>query len=202
MLTIAASRHWSTRQLDVSNAFLHGTLQEHVLCQQPTGFVNPDRPNVVCLLDKSLYGLRQAPRAWFNRFAAFVIRIGFTPTRLDSSLFVLQRGNDIVYLLLYVDDIVLTGSSPQLLQELIRHLQAEFAVKDLGDLRFFLGIDVQRNASGFYLSQQRYVEDILERAGMANCKPASTPIDAKGKVSADGPVIDDAKHYRSLAEAL
>lgn len=102
-----------------------------MLCQQPTGFVNPDRPNVVCLLDKSLYGLRQAPRAWFNRFAAFVIRIGFTPTRLDSSLFVLQRGNDIVYLLLYVDDIVLTGSSPQLLQELIRHLQVEFAVKTL-----------------------------------------------------------------------
>jgi hypothetical protein len=183
VLTIAASRRWSTCQLDVSNAFLHGTLQEHVLCQQPSGFVDAARPNAVCLLDKSLYGLRQAPRAWFNRFAAFVIRIGFTLTRSDSSLFVLRRCSEIVYLLFYIDDIVLTGSSTALLQEIIRRLQAEFAVKDLGALSFFLGIDVKRNSDGFYLSQQRYVEDILERAGMTNCKPAATPIEAKRQAS-------------------
>lgn len=131
VLTIAASRRWSTRQLDVSNAFLHGTLQEHVLCQQPSGFVDATRPNTVCLLDKSLYGLRQAPRAWFNRFAAFVIRIGFTLTRSDSSLFVLRRGSEIVYLLFYIDDIVLTGSSTALLQEIIRRLQADFLSRTL-----------------------------------------------------------------------
>jgi hypothetical protein len=183
VLTIAASRRWSTHQLDVSNAFLHGTLQEHVLYQQPTGFVDAARPNAVCLLDKSLYGLCQAPRAWFNRFTAFVIRIGFTPTSSDSSLFVLRRGSEIVYLLLYIDDIVLTGSSTALLQEIIRRLQAEFTVKDLGALSFFLGIDVKCNADGFYLSQQRYAEDILERAGMTNCKPAATPINAKRQAS-------------------
>ena len=195
VLTIAASRRWSTRQLDVSNAFLHGNLQEHVLCQQPTGFVDPEHPNAVCLLDKSLYGLRQAHRAWFTRFADHAIKLGFKPTRSDASLFVLRRGHDIAYLLLYVDDIVLTGSSPALLQDIIQRLKLEFAVKDLGDLRFFLGIDVKRTAEGFCLSQQRYAEDILERAGMTNCKPATTPIDAKGKLSADGPVIDDAKTY-------
>lgn len=91
VLTIAALRQWPTRQLDVSNAFLHGNLKEHVLCQQPIRFVDADCPNVVCLLDRSLYGLKQAPRAWFTCFATFVIKLGFTSTRSDSSLFVLRR---------------------------------------------------------------------------------------------------------------
>jgi hypothetical protein len=115
VLTVAASRRWSTRQLDVSNMFLHDTVQEHVLCQQPTGFADTDHPNVVCLLDKSLYNLQQAPRAWFDCFAKFIVSFGFTPTCSDSSLFVFRCGVGIAYLLLYVDDMVLTGSSPALL---------------------------------------------------------------------------------------
>lgn len=202
VLTIAASRRWATKQLDVSNAFLHGHLHEHVLCQQPTGFVDTARPDAVCLLDKSLYGLRQAPRAWFTRFAEFVVKLGFWATRSDSSLFVLRRGHDVAYLLLYVDDIVLTGSNNMLLQDIVDRLRGEFAVKDMGELSFFLGIDVQRTKEGFYLSQARYAEDILERAGMTNCKPAPTPIDAKSKFPAEGPITDDAQSYRSLAGAL
>jgi hypothetical protein len=114
----------------------------------------------------------------------------------------LRHGNAITYLLLYVDNIVLTGSNPVLLQHIVAWLQSEFAVKDLGVLHFSLGIDVRRTSAGFFLSQQRYAEDILERASMTNCKPASTPIDAKGKLSTDGPPIDDVKDYRSLAGAL
>jgi hypothetical protein len=116
VLTIAASKQWPTRQLDVSNAFLHGYLDEYVLCQQPVGFVDPGRPQAVCRLDKSLYGLRQAPRAWFTRFATYVTRLGFKATRSDSSLFVLRRGSDVAYLLLYVDDMVITASSSSLLR--------------------------------------------------------------------------------------
>jgi histone deacetylase 1/2 len=202
ILTIAASRRWPTKQLDVSNAFLHGHLQEHVLCQQPTGFVDAERPDAVCLLNKSLYGLRQAPRAWFTRFATFIAKLGFQATRSDSSLFVLHHGSEVSYLLLYVDDIVLTGSSLDLLQRIVDHLRNEFAIRDMGELRFFLGIDVRRTSAGFSLSQARYAEDILQRAGMSSCKPAPTPIDAKSKLSADGPVTDDASSYRSLAGAL
>jgi histone deacetylase 1/2 len=202
VLTIAASRRWTTKQLDVSNAFLHGHLKEHVFCQQPTGFVDAERPNAVCLLDKSLYGLRQAPRAWFTRFANFAVKLGFHATRSDSSLFVLRHGDDIAYLLLYVDDIVLTGSSPALLQHVVDHLRAEFAVKDMGELRFFLGIDVKRTSTGFYLSQEQYAEDILQRAGMSSCKPVSTPVDSRGKLPAAGAAIDDVSSYRRLAGAL
>ncbi|XP_066323353.1 uncharacterized mitochondrial protein AtMg00810-like [Miscanthus floridulus] len=97
---------------------------------------------------------------------------------------------------------VLTGSSTAVLQHIVDRLRAEFATKDLGELRFFLGIDVKRTPSGFLLSQQRYAEDVFDRAGMLNCKPASMPIDAKGKLSADGAKIDDASTYRSLAGAL
>ena len=97
---------------------------------------------------------------------------------------------------------MLTGSSSALLQHIVDCLRAEFAVKDMGALRFFLRIDVKRTKDGFYLSQERYTEDILERAGMTNCKPASTPIDAKNKLAADGPPTDDATSYRSLAGAL
>ncbi|XP_066320392.1 uncharacterized mitochondrial protein AtMg00810-like [Miscanthus floridulus] len=141
----------------------------------------------------------------------FIINIGFTLTRSNSSLFVLRRSNDVTYLLLYVDDIVLTGSSTTLLQQIVERLRREFVVKDLVELSFFLRIDVKRDATGFlrhgplhfYLSQQRYTEDILERAGMANCKPATTPIDTKGKLSADDNTkVDDVKSYRSLAGAL
>jgi hypothetical protein len=202
VLTIAASRNWTTKQLNVSNAFLHGHLKEEVFCQQPTGFVDANRPDAVCLLDKSLYGLRQAPRAWFERFAAFIKTIGFSPTRSDPSLFILRHGSSTAFLLLYVDDIVLTGSSLALLQHVVDKLRAEFAVKDMGALRFFLGIDVQRTKDSFYLSQERYVDDILECAGMASCKPATTPIDGKHKLAADGAPIDDAKDYRSMAGAL
>jgi hypothetical protein len=114
----------------------------------------------------------------------------------------LCRGHDIAYLLLYVDDIVLTGSSPRLLQHVVDSLCAEFAVKDMGELHFFLGIDVKHTANGFFLSQERYAEDILERAGMSSCKPVPTPVDSKGKVPTDGAKIDDAATYRSLAGAL
>jgi histone deacetylase 1/2 len=149
-----------------------------------------------------LYGLRQAPRAWFTRFAEYVIKLGFVATRSDSSLFVLRRGNDVAYLLLYVDDIVLTGSSSGLLRLIVDRLRAEFAVKDTGALRFFLGIDVKRDRNGFYLSQERYAEDILERAGMTNCNSVNTPVDSNGKLSAEGNAIDDASSYRSLVGAL
>ena len=144
VLTIAATRNWPVHQMDVNNAFLHGRLAERVYCQQPAGFVDGHHPKHVCLLDKSLYGLKQAPRAWFARFAAFAHQLGFVSSRADPSLFVLHSSAGDAYLLLYVDDIVLTASSTALLQHLQRQLSGEFSMKDLGSLHYFLGIAVTR----------------------------------------------------------
>jgi len=154
VLSIAASRAWPIHQLDVKNAFLHGHLNETVYCQQPPGFVDPAAPDHVCLLQKSLYGLKQAPWAWHQRFATFIQTLGFVTSVSDTSLFVFKEGTSVAYLLLYVDDIVLTASSPALLRHITERLNSEFAMTDLGDLHHFLGISVTRSADGLFLSQR------------------------------------------------
>jgi len=205
VLSLALSRKWPVHQLDVKNAFLHGTLTETVFAAQPSGFEDPAHPDFVCRLNKSLYGLKQAPRAWYSRFATHLVSLGFVEAKSDTSLFIYRRGTDMAYLLLYVDDIVLTASSAQLLRQVISALQQEFAMKDLGELHHFLGMQVQCNADGMVLSQRQYMLDILDRAGMAECKPCTTPVDTNPKVSADSgaPVADPSKSgFRDSSCAL
>ncbi|GJR95972.1 ribonuclease H-like domain-containing protein, partial [Tanacetum coccineum] len=151
---------------------------------------------------RSLYGLKQAPQAWFQRFAAYAARVGFIHSRCDTSLFIYRRGSDTTYLLLYVDDIILTASSTAFLQSIIATLHAEFSMTDLGLLNYFLGISVTRNTSGMFLSQQKYASELLERAGMLTCNPCRTPVDTDSKLSADGDPVSDPTLYRSLAGAL
>jgi hypothetical protein len=130
-----------------------------------------------------LYGLKQAPRTWFLRFTTFLKTIGFVASRSDSSLFILRRGSSIAYLLLYVDDILLTANTHALLMDIIGHLNGEFHMSDLGEVHHFLGVNVHRNQSGLFLSQQQYALEILDRAKMLNCHPITTPIDTKCKMS-------------------
>ncbi|GJX89982.1 ribonuclease H-like domain-containing protein [Tanacetum coccineum] len=153
---------------------------------QPPGFTDSAHSNYVCLLQKSLYGLKQAPRAWFQRFSSYVIRAGFYHSKTDTSLFIFHKGPDIAYLLLYVDDIILTASSTSLLQRIISLLHAEFAMIDLGPLNYFLGISATRTTSGIFLSQTKYATEILEQAQMLNCNPCRTPIDIEKKLGPEG----------------
>jgi hypothetical protein len=120
--------------------------------QQPLGFEDLAHPSHVCLLRKSLYGLKQVPRAWFQRFQSFITMIGFSPSRCDSSLFIYKTATQAVYLLLYVDDIVLTASSSVLLHYIITTLSREFAMTDLGSLSHFLGVAVTLRSSSMFLS--------------------------------------------------
>jgi hypothetical protein len=179
---------------------LHGELKETVYCKQPTRFEDSALPDHVCLLDKSVYALRQVPRAWYQRFAAHLRSLGFVTTDSDTSLFVLRCGSDTAWLLLYVDDIVLTASSNALLQQIVHDLRSAFVVKDLGPLHYFLSIQAPCTPQGFFLHQQQYVEEILERAGMLNCKPATTLVDTKAKVSTvEGTPLTDKTLYRRRA---
>ncbi|WVZ51462.1 LOW QUALITY PROTEIN: hypothetical protein U9M48_002608, partial [Paspalum notatum var. saurae] len=203
VLSIAVSRDWPIHQLDVKNAFLHGHLDKTVYCQQPPGCVDPSAPDHVCLLQKSLYGLKQAPRAWYQRFATYIRRLGFVPAVSDTSLFVYKEGTGIAYLLLYVDDIVLTASSSTLLQTIMGRLHSEFTMTDLGTLHHFLGISVTRSSDSLFLSQRQYALDLLQRAGMAECHSTATPVDTRAKLSAtDGSPVADPSEYRSLLGAL
>ncbi|XP_071680359.1 uncharacterized protein [Lolium perenne] len=203
VLTIAVSHSWPIRQLDVKNAFLNGTLDEEVYCQQPPGFVDEHHPDHVCRLHKSLYGLKQAPRAWYQRSATYLSSLGFTASVTDTSLFVLKSGADMAYLLLYVDDIIITASSTTFLHHLLDRLHNEFAKTDLGDLHFFLGIAVSHFSDGLFLSHRQYAADLLQRSGMSDCHPASTPVDTQSKLSAtEGDLVPDGTKYRSLTGAL
>lgn len=197
VLSLAVSRKWPIHQLDVKNAFLHGNLQETVYMHQPPGFVDPSAPKHVCLLRKSLYGLKQAPRAWYQRFATYILSLGFSSSRCDPSLFVYKQGSDITYLLLYVDDIILTASTDTLRSRIISSLRTEFAMTDLGPLSYFLGISVTREGDSLFLSQKKYAQEILARANMTSCNSAATPVDTKSKLSSnDGPLIEDPTLYR------
>ena len=203
VLSIALSCSWSIHQLDVKNAFLHSHLIETVYMHQPMWFRDPARPDHVCLLHKSLYGLKQAPRAWYYRFATFATTIGVSNSISDNSLFVYHRGSDIAFLLLYVDDIILMASSDMLRKSFISKLSSQIAMKTLGPLNYFLGIAVNRTSTGLFLSQQWYAYEIIEKAGMSQCKPVSTPVATSSKLCANtGSPYDDPTLYRSLASAL
>ncbi|WVZ84808.1 hypothetical protein U9M48_031795 [Paspalum notatum var. saurae] len=204
-LSALALTMWPVDQLDVKNSILHGTLMEIVYCAHAFGFEDPAHPDFVCRLDKSLYGLMQAPRARYSWFATYLVSLRFVEAKLDTSLFVYQRSTTTVYLLLYVDDIVLTTSSPALLRDTIAALQREFSMTDLVSLHHLLGMQVQPQDGGLLLSQHHYMLDILAHAGMSECKPCVTPVDTNPKLSgSDGLALGDkdASDFRSLAGAL
>ena len=202
VLSIAVTRGWNIRQLDVKNAFLHGLLQEEVFMEQPPGYIDTSHPHHVCRLKKAIYGLKQAPRAWFHRFSNFLLTIGFTCSKADYSLFVHSSDNGIIYLLLYVDDIVLTGSNASLIDTFIHKLQQEFSMKDLGNLHYFLGLEVTQSSQGLFLSQVKYARDILIRAELHDSKPIATPMIVSHHLTSDGPLFHSPTIYRSLVGSL
>jgi histone deacetylase 1/2 len=191
--------------LDVKNAFLHGVLEEEVYMKQPPGFEDPHLPHHICKLDKALYGLKQAPRAWFSKLSSKLISLGFIASKADTSLFIYNRSGIHIFVLIYVDDIIVTSSSDQAISALLQDLSAEFALKDLGDLHFFLGIEVKKTSDGLILSQEKYATDLLTRVGMAKCTTCPTPLSSTNKLSlTDGTPLgaEDSTQYRSIVGAL
>ncbi|XP_071678597.1 uncharacterized protein [Lolium perenne] len=206
LLSMALSHRWHLRQLDIQNAFLNGFPDEEVYMRQPPGFVDPDKPDHYCKLVRSLYGLKQAPRAWHARLSSVLGALGFSPSVADTLLFVLRRSGLTVYLLVYVDDIIVLSSTAAAIPRLISQLRSEFSVKDLGILHYFLGIEVSSPSSGTLLLRQRkYALEILARAGMLKCTPVTTPMASSERLcSTDGDLLssEEATQYRSMVGGL
>ncbi|KAG8498333.1 hypothetical protein CXB51_007179 [Gossypium anomalum] len=206
ILSVAVSKGWTLRQVDVNNAFLNGDLKDEVFMQQPPGYVQigPHGERLVCRLTKALYGLRQAPRAWFDKLKGFLLSTGFTLSKSDASLFVRVMTTSTLYVLVYVDDIIVTGNLPDSIDVFVRQLHCEFSLKDMGDLHYFLGIEVTRTSVGsLHLCQRKYIRDLLERSGLANAKHVNTPMVSSSVLSEDdGDRLSDPTEYRSLAGAL
>jgi hypothetical protein len=203
VLSIAAQQSWSLRQLDVSNAFLHGLLKETVYMEQPPGYIDAKFPNHVCQLKKALYGLKQAPRAWFEHFTSYLLTLGFTPSLADPSLFLYRQGITVIYLLLYVDDIIVTGNTPSAIQSLLHQLGTEFDIKDLGQLKYFLGLQIEYRSSGFFVHQHKYAFDLLAKFNMSTCKPCPTPFVSLSRLCKDeGTPLQDPTPFRSMVGGL
>jgi hypothetical protein len=202
LLALAAAKNWFLHQLDVNNAFLHGELDEEVYMTPPPGFVAKGESQV-CKLVKSLYGLKQASRQWFSKFSTTLLSHGFTQSKVDYSLFTRTQGSFFIALLVYVDDIILASNDPAAISDLTVFLNKQFKLKDLGSLKYFLGLEVARSDKGISICQRKYALEILEDAGLLACKPAKFPMEQNLKLSSkDGVSLDDPSSYRRLVGRL
>lgn len=202
LLEISAAKGWELFQMDVHNAFLHGDLDDEVYMKLPPGF-SASSPNKVCKLRKSLYGLRQAPRCWFAELSSALKDFGFKQNYSDYSLFTLKKGSSIVYVLVYVDDLIIGGNDSDLISKFKAYLNRTFHMKDLGILKYFLGIEVSRNKEGIYLSQQKYALDIIAECGLLGTKPIDTPMEQNQTLARDkGEFFSEPTKYRRLVGRL
>jgi len=175
VLTLVVHFDWCIRQSDVSNAFLHGYLAEAVFIEQPKGFVDASHPDYVCHLHKAIYGLKQEPHAWFNHLSQALFEISFHSSKVDISLFIYHTTNATLYVLVYVDDILITGTNKEAIFVVIKQLQVVFAMKDLDDLGFFLGMQALWDSTGLHIRQPKYIMDLLHNSTMIGAKPYSAP---------------------------
>lgn len=203
ILTLALTYNWPLQQLDINNAFLNGILEEEVYMMQPPGFTAPNS-SLVCHLHKALYGLKQAPRQWFERLKTTLLSFGFLNSKCDTSLFIYKHHSVVIYMLVYVDDIIITGNSPPLIKQITQQLNHVFSLKQLGDLDYFLGLEVKKLSNGnLLLTQSKYLRDLLIKTDMENSNPIATPMASTTKLIKTGSAaLSDASHYRSIVRAL
>ncbi|CAJ2656645.1 unnamed protein product [Trifolium pratense] len=202
LLSLAANLDWPLHQLDVKNAFLNGDLEEEVYMDIPPGFEDKFGSNV-CKLNKSLYGLKQSPRAWFEKFTYSMKKQGYIQGQADHTLFTkFSQDGKIAVLIVYVDDIVLTGDDIVEMARVKEKLALDFEIKDLGSMRYFLGMEVARSKDGILVSQQKYILDLLKETGMSGCRPADTPMDPNAKLWEEGSVPVDTGRYQRLVGKL
>jgi hypothetical protein len=202
LIALATIKSWFLHQMDVNNAFLHGELHEDVYMCVPQGVTSP-KPNQVCKLLKSFYGLKQASRKWYERLTGLLVKQGYTQSSSDYSLFTLTNGDSFTALLVYVDDIILAGNSMEEFDRIKRIMHQEFKIKDLGQLRYFLGIEVAHASTGVTICQRKYCLDLLTDTGLLGSKPAPTPLDPSVKLHhEDSAAYDDIAGYRRLIGKL
>ncbi|KAH9792303.1 retrovirus-related pol polyprotein from transposon RE2 [Citrus sinensis] len=207
VLSLAVMSNWKIRQVDVNNAFLNGELSEEVFMDQPEGFISAEKPDYVCKLHKSLYRLKQAPRAWYDKLKGCLLQWGFTNSNSDTSLFLKRSKSSRILVLIYVDDILITGPNSYELEKFIAEFSTKFALKDLGTLSYFLGIEVLYGTDCIFLSQKKYIRDLLSKVNMLSCKDIDTPMSTGMKLQKEaqgtlGHYVEDATHYRSLVGGM
>ncbi|GKC06733.1 putative ribonuclease H-like domain-containing protein [Tanacetum coccineum] len=189
--------------MDVKSAFLYGTIEEEVYVTQPLGFKDPDHPNKVYKVVKALYGLHQAPRAWYETLANYLLSNGFKRGKIDQTLFIKKQKGDILLVQVYVDDIIFSLTNKKLCIGFEKLMKDKFQMSSMGELTFFLGLQVQQKEDGIFISQDKYVAEILKKFNYSDVKSASTPVDLEKPLVKDGDADDvDVHLYRSMIGSL
>ncbi|WZY99333.1 hypothetical protein YC2023_071662 [Brassica napus] len=207
VLSLAVNLGWGLWQMDVKNAFLQGELEDEVYMHPPPGLEHLVKRGNVLTLKKAIYGLKQSPRAWYNKLSTTLNGRGFKKSELDHTLFTLTTPSGMIALLVYVDDIIITGSDKEGIIATKEFLKSMFEIKDLGEMKYFLGIEICRSKEGLFMSQRKYTLDLLKGAGAYGGKTARMPMEDGYKVPREGEIEDgkpyqDPKLYRKLVGKL
>ncbi|KAJ9552836.1 hypothetical protein OSB04_016881 [Centaurea solstitialis] len=202
-LAYAAHKNMTVYQMDVKCAFLNGVLQEEVYVEQPEGFVDPRFPEHVYVLDKALYGLKQAPRAWYETLTDYLLGVGYKKGTIDPTLFLKRSGKDLIIVQIYVDDIIFASTKPEMCQEFENTMKSQFKMSMMGELTFFLGLQVRQRPDGIFINQAKYVQVLLKRFDFGGSNSAATPMPRNFQLNADtsGKPVDQ-KTYRAIIGSL
>ena len=179
-------------QMDVKSAFLNGYINELVYVEQPPSFKDEKKHNHVYKLRKALYGLKQAPRAWYERLRDFLLSKGFKMGKVDTTLFTKKIGNDLFVLQIYVDDIIFGSTNQDFCEEFGKMMASEFEMSMIGELSYFLGLQIKQMKNDIFVSQGKYIKDMLKKFGMDESKAISTPMGTNGNLESDacGNMVD------------
>ncbi|KAJ0622951.1 putative RNA-directed DNA polymerase [Helianthus annuus] len=202
-LAYASYMGFTVYQMDVKTAFLYGDVKEEIFVEQPLGFVHPDYPEYAYKLDKVLYGLHQAPRAWYATLTEHLLAHGYTCGTIDQTLFIKKVGKDQILVQIYVDDIIFGSTSEELCKEFERVMKKKFEMSALGEMKLFLGLQVKQNSQGILIHQVKYVDDVLAKFKFSDAKPAETPMAERPLLTEDeeGSPVDQ-RQYMSMIGSL
>ena len=201
-LAYAAHKKFKVFQMDVKSAFLNGELEEEVYVEQPPGFVDPKYPNHVYRLDKALYGLKQAPRAWYETLTQFLLESGFIRGTIDKTLFYINQGKDLLLVQIYVDDIIFGSTNDKLCQKFSKLMQSRYQMSMMGELSYFLGLQVKQTDDGIFINQSKYTRNLLKRFNMLESSSASTPMATATKLDQHQGSEVDVTSYRGMIGSL
>lgn len=203
-LAYASFMGFTVYQMDVKSAFLYGTIDEEVYVSQPPGFEDPHHPHKVYKVVKALYGLHQAPRKWYETLANYLLNNGFHRGKIDQTLFIKKDKGDILLVQVYVDDIIFGSTKQEMCKEFEKLMKDEFQMSSMGELTFFLGLQVQQSKEGIFISQDKYVTEIVRKSKFTDAKSSNTPADKTTHLllkNASG-VNVDVHTYRSMIGSL
>ncbi|GJV49346.1 putative ribonuclease H-like domain-containing protein [Tanacetum coccineum] len=202
-LAFASYMGFTVYQMDVKSIFLYGTIEEEVYVHQPLGFVDPAHPNKIYKVIKALYGLHQAPRAWYETLSSFLMENGFRRGTIDKTLFIKKKKSDIMLVQVYVDDIIFGSTKQSMCTEFEDCIHKRFQMSSMGELTFFLGLQVEQLPEGIFISQDKYVADILKKFDFLSIRTSTTPIKSNKPLVKDEDGVDiDVHVYRSMIGSL